>query len=320
MKPLVREFVPHVYRTGESYEYFFEVTEASYSTEQLDRLPMIKDLFKIEDLFVRLKLSILSVEGDETRQQVELLETGYRELGSEELRGARSGGGSSVGEAQSDSGRSTGATAAGGTHSTDGRSTDSGGRAKPHQSLSSMIPDFPERLSYSYTGGNFIAALNEACGPYLNHPLGIFLHYKLIDVHSFQSVIDDVASGELPNDVVISPSEDIEVEHGVFHNHEPVRVYHRVDLLNGVPHAYFKFQTMGNVFRVPSQSMDMHTNYQITLHAPLEGDAAGLITNGEQQELGYTDKVGEPVIAVQRQLSMNMQSDTSRSGVNWEAD
>ena len=313
MKPTVQGFVPHVYRTGESYEYFFEVTEASYSTEQLERLAMIKDLFKIEDLFVRLRLSILSVEGDEVRQQVELIETGCRELDSEDLAGARSTGGNAPVEARTDGG-----------HSTDGRSTGStsggaGARAKPHQSLSSMIPDFPERLTYSYTGGNFIAALNEAFAPHLTHPLGIFLHYKLIDVHSFQSVIDDVASGELPDDVVISPSEDIPVEHGVFHNHEPVRVYHRVDLLNGVPHAYFKFQTMGNVFRVPSQSMDMHTNYQITLHAPLEGDAAGLITNGEQQELGYTDKVGEPVIAVQRQLSMNMQSDTSRSGVNWEA-
>ena len=287
MKPIQHGFVPHVYRTGESHEYFFEVTEASYSTEQLERLPMIKDLFKIEDLFVRFRLSTVSVDVDEVRQQVDLIETGYRELTGEELSG----------------GQSTGAVA----------------QAKPHLSLSSMIPDFPESLSYSYTGGDFIAALNEACGPYLTHPLGIFLHYKLIDVHSFQSVIDDVASGELPGDVVISPSEDIEVEHGVFHNHEPVRLYHRVDLLNGIPHAYFKIQTMGNVFRVPQQSMDMHTNYQISLHAPLEGDAAGLLSSGEQQELGYTDKAGEPVTAVQRQLSMRLQSDTARSGVNWEA-
>ena len=53
MKPLIETLVPHVYRAGESYEYFFEVTEASYSTEQLERLPMIKDLLKIEDLTIR---------------------------------------------------------------------------------------------------------------------------------------------------------------------------------------------------------------------------------------------------------------------------
>jgi hypothetical protein len=281
MKPRISGFVPHVYRPGESNEYLFEVTEASYSTEQLERLPMIKDLLKIEELTIRYRLSTLSVDESQVRQKIELMETGYREL--------------------------TGQFAPG-----------SEPEATAFRPLSSMIPDFPENLSYSFSGEDFIEALNQACSPYLAHPLGIFLHYKLIDVHSFQSVVDDIDSRESPGDVVIRPSEDIEVEHGVFHNHAPVRLYHRVDLLDGVRHAYFKVQTMGNVFRVPQQSMEMHTNYQITFHVPLEGETAGLVTNGEQQELGYTVKSGEPITAIQRQISLKLQSDTARSGLNWE--
>ena len=282
MKPLIRRFVPHVYRTDESYEYLFEVTEASYSTEQLQRLPMIKDLLKIEELTIRYRLSVVSVEAHEVRKKIELIETRYRELTSQSW-------------------------------------ADSETRATEYRPLSSMIPDFPANLSYSYSGEDFIEALNRACSPYLAHPLGIFLHYKLIDVHSFQSVIDDIASRESPGDVVISPSQDIAVEHGVFHNHEPVRLYNRVDLLDGVHHAYVKVQTMGNVFRVPQQSMEMHTNYQMTFHVPLEGEAAGLISSGEQQELGYTVKSEEPITAIQRQISLRLQSDTARSGLDWEA-
>ena len=282
MKPLIRGFVPHVYRTGESYEYLFEVTEASYSTEQLQRLPMIKDLLKIEELTIRYRLSTISVDAHKVRKKIELIETGYRELKDQSLTGCET-------------------------------------RATAYRPLSSMIPDFPPSLSYSYSGEDFIEALSQACGPYLADPLGIFLHYKLIDVHSFQSVIDDIASDESPGDVVISPSQDIEVEHGVFHNHEPVRLYHRVDLLEGVQHAYFKVQTMGNVFRVPQQGMEMHTNYQMTFHVPLEGEAAGLVSSGEQQELGYTVKSDEPVTAIQRQISLRLQSDTARSGLNREA-
>lgn len=280
MKPQTQSVVPHVYRSGESHEYLFEVTEASYSTEQLERLPMIKDLLKIEELYIRYRLSTHSAETHEVRKKIELIEAAYREL-----------------PAQNSSGSEVEKTV--------------------YQPLSSLIPDFPAHLSYSYSGEDFFEALNQVCAPYLTHPLGIFLHYKLIDVHSFQSVIDDISSQESPEDVVIGPSEDIEVEHGTFHNHKPVRLYHRVDLLEGVPHAYFKVQTMGNVFRVPTQSMDMHTNYQMTFHVPLEGAAAGLLSSGEQQELGYTVKDGEPITAIQRQISLRLQSDNARSGLNW---
>ena len=285
MKPLIDGFVPHVHRAGESYEYLFEVTEAFYTTEQLERLPMIKELFKIEDLIIRYRLSTLSAEADQVRQKIELTETGYRELTGPDL--TRSG------------------TEAG-----------AGNRAPGYRALTSMIPGFPANLSYEFSGGDFIQSLNTACSPYLTHPQGIFLHYKLIDVHSFQSVVDDITLDEPPGSVVVRPSEDIPVEHGVFHNHEPVRLYHRIDLLEGVRHAYFKVQTMGNVFRVPQQGMEMHTNYQITFHVPLEGETAGLVTSGEQQELGYTVQSGEPVTAVQRQISLKMQSETTRSGVN----
>ncbi len=281
MKQISKGFVPHLYRIGESHEYLFEVTEASYSTEQLERLPMIKDLLKIEELTIRYRLSAISVENQEVRKQIALIDARYRELPNGNLKDSRI-------------------------------------EMPAYRPLSSTIPDFPADLSYSYIGENFIEALNQACGPYLAHPLGVFLHYKLIDVHSFQSVVDDIGSQESLGDVVISPSEDIEVEHGVFHNHEPVRLYHRVDLLEGVRHAYFKVQTMGNVFRVPQQGMEFHTNYQMTFHVPLEGEAAGLVSNGEQQELGYTVKAGEPVTAVQRQLSLRLQNDTARTGLDWE--
>ena len=63
----------------------------------------------------------------------------------------------------------------------------------------------------------------------------------------------------------------------------------------------------------------MHTNYQMTFHVPLEGEAAGLVSSGEQQELGYTVKSKEPITAIQRQLSLRLQGDTARSGLDWEA-
>ena len=278
-----RKTRPHVYREGESYEYLFEVTEASYSTEQLERLPMIKELLKIEELIIRYRLSTVSVEEHEVQQTIELIDTRYREVPIERL-------------------------------------TSSESHATQFQPLSSLIPDFPANLSYRFSGEDFIESLNQACAPYLTHPLGIFLHYKLIDVHSFQSVVDDIGANESPGHIVISPSEDIAVEHGVFHNHEPVRLYHRVDVLEGVRHAYFKVQTMGNVFRVPQQGMELHTNYQMTFHVPLEGEAAGLVSSGEQQELGYTVQGDEPITAVQRQISLKMQSGTARSGLNWQAE
>ncbi|TVR05106.1 MAG: hypothetical protein EA403_03540, partial [Spirochaetaceae bacterium] len=153
--------VPHLYRTGESYEYLFEVTEASYSTEELERLPMIKDLLKIEELIIRYRLSTASVEAHEVQQRLELVDSRYREMPSERLTGSE-------------------------PHATE------------FQPLSSLIPDFPAALSYRFNGENFITVLNHACGPYLAHPLGIFLHYKLIDVHSFQSVVDDIGSRESP--------------------------------------------------------------------------------------------------------------------------
>lgn len=266
---------------GESYEYLFEVTEALYSTEQLERLPMIKELLKIEELIIRYRLSTISVEEHEVQQTIELIDTRYREVPRERITGAEP-------------------------------------EPTQFQPLSSMIPDFPEQLSYRFSGEESIEPLNQACAPYLSHPLGIFLHYKLIDVHSFQSVVDDIGAHESPGDVVISPSEDIPVEHGVFHNHEPVRLFHRVDVLEGVRHAYFKVQTMGNVFRVPQQEMEFHTNYQMTFHVPLEGEAAGLVSSGEQQELGYTLQGDAPVTAIQRQISLRMESETTRSGLNWE--
>ena len=281
MKQQIRGIVPHVYRTGESYEYLFEVTEASYSTEQLERLPMIKDVLKIEELIIRYRLSTVSVEAHKVQQKLELVDTRYREVPIERLTGPNP-------------------------------------EPTQFQLLSSMIPDFPKNLSYRFSGEDFIESINQACASYLAHPLGIFLHYKLIDVHSFQSVVDDIGAHESPGDVVISPSEDIAVEHGVFHNHEPVRLFHRIDLLNGVRHACFKVQTMGNLFRVPHQGMELHTNYQMTFHVPLEGEAAGLVSSGEQQELGYTVQGDEPITAIQRQISLKMQSGTAQSGLNWQ--
>lgn len=283
MTPQIRGIVPHVYRVGESYEYLFEVTEASYSTEQLERLPMIKELLKIEELIIRYRLATISVEEHEVQQTIELMDTRYREVPRERI-------------------------------------TSPNPEPTEFQPLSSMIPDFPKNLSYRFSGEDFIESINQACAPYLAHPLGIFLHYKLIDVHSFQSVVDDIGAHESPGDAVISPSEDIAVEHGVFHNHEPVRLFHRIDLLDGVRHAGFKVQTMGNVFRVPQQGMELHTNYQMTFHVPLDGEAAGLVSSGEQQELGYTVQGDEPITAIQRQISLTMQSGTARSGLNWEAE
>ena len=86
---------------------------------------MIKDLFKIEDLHVRLRLSTVSVQPDAVRKKIELIETGYRELTGESL---------SVSERTP---------------------TD-------YQALTSMIPDFPESVSYTYCAASSWALLDFA--------------------------------------------------------------------------------------------------------------------------------------------------------------
>ncbi len=49
------------------------------------------------------------------------------------------------------------------------------------------------------------------------------------------------------------------------------------------------------------------------------GTKLGLLLVREQQELGYTVKSEEPITAIQRQLSLQLQSDTARIGLNWDA-
>ncbi len=264
-------FVHHEYRLGESFEYFFEVTEATYSTEQHEKLPVIKDLQKIEELAIIYRLSVVSIEHPKVTKEIELLDTRYREVTQEDL--------------MSNTAKET-----------------------AFYPLSSLIHSFPDTLSYSYTDEYFTEELNKAFSEYMGNPLGIFLYYKLMDVHSFQSVIDSIPAGESIGDIVISPSEDIEVEHGIFHNHNPVRLYNRIDFLNGAKHAYFKVQTMGNIFRVPEQKTEMHTNYQMTFHVPLEGESRGLLSEGEQQESAFVIRSEEPVTSIQRQYSLKLVS------------
>ncbi len=281
MRPFSKKdsgFVHHEYRLGESFDYFFEVTEATYSTEQHERLPVIKDLQKIEELAIIYRLSIVSVEHPKATKEIELLDTRYREVTQEDFM------------------------------------SKTAKKTVPHP-LSSLMQGFPETLSYRYTDEDFTEELNQAFSAYMGNQLGIFLYYKLMDVHSFQSVIDSIPAGEAIGDIVISPSEDIEVEHGMFHNHNPVRLYNRIDFLNGVKHAYFKVQTMGNVFRVPEQKMEMHTNYQMTFHVPLEGESRGLLSQGEQQESAFVIRSGEPVTSIQRQYSLTLQTGLQHSGV-----
>jgi hypothetical protein len=80
------------------------------------------------------------------------------------------------------------------------------------------------------------------------------------------------------------------------------RSFDRIELIDGLPHAFVKVQSPGN--HTSNRSDD--GNWLASALISLEGSAAGLVSRGELQELVFFSS-DDSVVATQRQVSFTMQ-------------
>ena len=259
---------------GESWDYFFEDGEGTFLTEAVDGLPRVKQPVRYQELQVRLRVSVVSVKGDIVEKRVDLLHTKYRELSAEQL----------------------------------------GGKADvPLKPISALIPGFPETFSYSYNvdEGKVVEQLQTYFKGYLSSPFGSFLYYKLLDLHTFQGTAEHLPPESLGR-VSTGESRDIPLQDGVFHNHGPVRLLQRIDMVDGLRQAYYKIMTLGNYYKLSKLDGSMDTNYRYTFYVPVEGALKGIVSEGELQEEVVLR--GKPIV-IERQLSLHLQTPQRKSGI-----
>lgn len=271
--PIPTDF-KHQYKAGESWEYFFEDSEGTFLTKSVDGLPRADMPMKFEEMQIRLRITILGVEAGVPKKRVELLEVSFRELKPEQIQ--------------------TGETV-------------------PLVPVQSLIPGFPKPFAYEFAvdEGRIVEELHRYFEPYLENPVGLFLYYKLLDVHTFQGTMDHLPP-EAPGHVGIGASRDIPLKDGVFHNHAPVRLLQRIDRLGGTRQAFYKVMTLGNHYAPTMLPKPMDTNYRFTFHVPVEGPNRGIIYDGDLQE---EITLRHAPIIIQRQLSITLQTPERRTGI-----
>ena len=174
----------------------------------------------------------------------------------------------------------------------------------PSVPLSSAIPGFPADFGYEYdSDGKVVNHTATFFQPYLSSDAGVFVYYKTMDIHTFQSIIDSISGAQKPGDIVIKTGKDIPLAMGIFKNANSVLNYHRVETVDRVRCAVFKVATLGNEFQVKGAGDTLQTDYQLTMFVPLEGEYQGLLLRGDLQE--YV--LQKPDTFVLRQLSMTLQ-------------
>ncbi len=264
------QFQPHEFRAGESFDYCYEATEAKFTTEQVrdGRIPRVTDLVQITESRTRLRFTIVP-DGDTLRKQVEFSDMQFREITDADL------------ETRAD---------------------------VPFQTGQALIPRLPEVVTHVYdlgTDGRIASDLGTIFGKYLDegaHPLP----YRFIGAFTFAATVENFPPSMGVGGVTTRPAMDVDFYGARFHNHTQFQYFDRVDLIDGVPHAFIKVQSPGNYMdRTHDESA-----WLLSAHVPLEGPATGLVATGELQELvfGAHDETA-PVSATQRQLSMTMQTD-----------
>jgi hypothetical protein len=175
----------------------------------------------------------------------------------------------------------------------------------PSISLSSAIPGFPSDFGYEYdSDGKIVNRTGAFFAPYLSSEAGTFVFYKTMDIHTFQSIIDDISSAQRPGDIVIKPPKKIPLDFGVFRNGSSVQTYDRVDIVDGIRCAVFKVATPGNTFKDKNSKAPIRTDYQLTMFVPLEGEYRGLLLRGDLQESIFEKRDSY----VLRQLSMTLRT------------
>lgn len=175
----------------------------------------------------------------------------------------------------------------------------------PFVSLSSAIPGFPPDFGYEYDSDAKI--VNRTAGffqPFLSSEAGVFVYYKTMDIHSFQSIIDTISDAQRAGEIAMRPAKDIPLGFGVFKNAASIRSYDRIETVEGIRCAVFKVATLGNEFRKEKSGGSLRTDYQLTMYVPLEGEYRGLLLRGDLQEYVF-EKRGTYIL---RQLSMTLQT------------
>lgn len=176
------------------------------------------------------------------------------------------------------------------------------------KALAELIPKFPDHFSYEYqSDSQAISITGKAYAPYMANPIGSFVYYKALDVHTIQSVIDNIPNTLKPGELLEKSAKDIKLPAGVFHNASTAILYQRIVPCQAVRCAFFKVVTMGNNFSMPGETggtQKLYTNYQYTFYVPLEGPKTGLLLRGELMETVTVP----PKMIIQRQLSMELKT------------
>jgi hypothetical protein len=249
----------HDYKTGEKFSYLFEDTEYTYSAALNDGFYTVGDFKYAQELHVRVDESIVEEKG-EKRKKFEISDVSYRKVDN-----------------------------------------DKGGLTQPAlEPITKLVPGFPATISYTckLDEADFLQAILKVYQPYMPDPLGMFLYYKLMDVHTFTATVSRIKP-QTPETFSIKASSDMALHDGTFHNHSPITLFQRIDTVDGARQAYFKIMTMGNYYQMPDSRLD--TNYQYSFHVSLDEPYKGLLFDGELQENVFAHK-SKAIIS--RQLSM----------------
>ncbi len=187
---------------------------------------------------------------------------------------------------------------------------DLGGAAAPvaFRPLSDKVAGFPTNISYTYAIGQDAQVALRLNDVFKGH-FDPFV-YKFIDVFTFPASVASVPKDLEPGEGVITAGVDVPLGGVTYHSAKRVILYDRVDELNGIPQAYFKVQTPGNYV----ESIGSDSNVLQTFYVPLSGSTAGLVASGELQEMIFGGS-GPSITATMRQVSMTMQTATTRTGV-----
>ena len=263
----------HDYRLGEVFEYVYEGSEATYATEPAHG-GAVPRVTELQRIEqVRTTVRYEIVAVDGVlMKQIEIVNPQFREFAAEEL------------------------TADGGPG--------------PFRPLSDKMPGFPTTTRYTFAigeDGQVATRLTEVFPGFFDMIL-----YKYVDIFSIPPAAALVARDLVPGGGSNDPGVDVSLAGATFHNHNRVILYDRIDLIDGVRHAYVKLLNPGNYF----SSFGVETNYQQTFHVPIEGPDAGIVSNGELQEIIFLPG-GEAgtVRATVRQVSMSRQTDKNRTAV-----
>lgn len=264
------QLVHHPYKKGEVIEFDFENSENMYRSIQDPQFGIIPhELIGIEELHVRVRITVLDASASVPQKQMEIVAATMR---------------SSLG------------------HDFSVR------RFNKTQfvPITDLIPNFPANFRYTYSTDSQAVRteLLKGMAPYLKNQVAWTLYYKLLDIHTFQSTIDSIPNTLQPGQVHQGKTTQINLGGQIFVNNAPTINYEKSFNTHGKEFAYFKDATVGNSFEA-SNGSKFRTHYTHSFSVSLDGRYQGLLEYGELQETVFGELTGETEpYFLQRQLSM----------------